>query len=504
MSYPNGLVFGLLNSAKRIGDGQFREVLRSLTISWSRYSYYGRIIEADNVDQILCEAADEGYRWCFVQASGHMIGENWYPRHWHRISLEAAIQNWLEQHDFLVGGTITGDDAGGYGLDDQRLLVDLHRYDALGRPEFGEPGPAKTECIRPTLFHGVDDAGRMMRSLGPSDQTQLCAPARAGWNVIDASLRNNLPVYELGEAIQQNFIYIDPAGDEQTSRIRPYLGSGITAFGGDDAILAPERQQLLRSVGTQVTNARRGVFLWNLESYEDVANAPKDFERPITSLYTVAAGLKPNIILQNLGMNDKTRVVFFDYSDKALQVRRMIDEEWNGEDYPGFIRQVFRKHSHPEAFYQLWADLTPDKIAWEDVERLWQTELRRWGGAAMIRDHWRRYRRIEHEYIPCNLLADRQALLDRIRREHNAVIWWSNAFFTVFSNWLYTIDQRREMYLTWVRELADRNPEVFVYGSDFNNISVNHVRAGAYLRRLESEGYDYLDPLKVNLCEIRF
>jgi hypothetical protein len=504
MNYPNGLVFGLLSSAKRNGDERLCEHLRSLTISWSRYGYYGRIIESDNLDEILSKSADAGYRWCFVQASGHMIGENWYPRHWNRVPLEVAIKNWIEQRDFLVGATIIGDEDQGYGLDDQCLLVDLQRYIALGRPKFGEPSTAEIECIRPEVFHMAEGSGSMLRYLGPSDHLQRRVPTNRGWKLIDASLRNGLQVHELGEAIEQNLMCLDLVSGDQTDCIRQYIGFGIAAFKGDDAILAPERQRLLRSVDTQVKNARRGVFLWNLESYEDVSVAPRDFERPVSSLYTVAAGLKPNMILRNLGMDEKTRVVFFDYSDEALEVRRMIDTEWNGEDYPDFIRQVFRKHPHPETFYQLWAGLTPDKIAWEDVDRLWQTELERWGGAAAIRDHWQRYRRLEHEYIACNLLADRQPLLDRIRREKNAVIWWSNAFFTVFSNWLYTIDQRREIYLGWVREVAGRNPDLFLYGSDFNNISVNHVRAGAYLSRLTSEGYDYLNPLKVNQCEIRF
>ena len=44
--YPEGLVFGLLNTSDRFRNGQLYEQLRNLTISWSRYGYRGRIIEA--------------------------------------------------------------------------------------------------------------------------------------------------------------------------------------------------------------------------------------------------------------------------------------------------------------------------------------------------------------------------------------------------------------------------------------------------------------------------
>jgi hypothetical protein len=135
---------------------------------------------------------------------------------------------------------------------------------------------------------------------------------------------------------------------------------------------------------------------------------------------------------------------------------------------------------------------------------MWETEVNKWGGHGVFGEHWRRYRRLSHEYIPCNLLGDRTELLKRICRERNAAIWWSNAFFTTFGNWLFTIDQRQAIYKSWIRQLAERNPSLLLYGSDYVNISVNHVRAGEYLEKLMDHGYDCLRPLKANKCEIRF
>jgi hypothetical protein len=197
-------------------------------------------------------------------------------------------------------------------------------------------------------------------------------------------------------------------------------------------------------------------------------------------------------------------VVFFDYSEKALQIRKLMVDEWDGEDYPSFFRYVAKRYPHPETFYQLGADLAPDTIADADIKCMWENEERKWGGHDVIREHWRQYRRLPHEYIPCNLLVDRAHLLNRIGRDRSSAIWWSNAFFTTFSNWLFTIDQRRAMYESWIRELAGRNPAILLYGSDFANISVNHVRAAEYLQRLIDHGHDYLRPLKANKCEIRF
>jgi hypothetical protein len=244
--------------------------------------------------------------------------------------------------------------------------------------------------------------------------------------------------------------------------------------------------------------------LWNFESYGDVATPPTDFHPPLEALYSVAAGFKPNMIVHSLGMDERTRVVFFDYSEKALQIRKLMINEWDGDDYPSFFRYVVKKYPHPDTFYQLWADLNPATIAETDIERMWENEGKKWGGHDVFREHWQRYRRLSHEYVPCNVLNDRAELLSRVRRERSAAIWWSNAFFTTLSNWLFTIAQRQTMYESWIRELAERNPSLLLYGSDCTNISVNHVRAAEYLQQFVNHGHDDLRPLKANKCEIRF
>jgi hypothetical protein len=156
-----------------------------------------------------------------------------------------------------------------------------------------------------------------------------------------------------------------------------------------------------------------------------------------------------------------------------------------------------------EVFYQLWADLTPDNIAWDDLQQLWLDEIEKWGGESAFKEHWNLYRNLEHEYIHCNLLDRRDNLLAAVHRQPNSAIWWSNAFFTVYSNWLYTADGRKKIYDDWLTKLAERNPDIFIYGSDYNNINVNHVRLGKYLERYRVECNSYLEPCKLYKHEMR-
>src|SRR4029079_12982857 len=116
-----------------------------------------------------------------------------------------------------------------------------------------------------------------------------------------------------------------------------------------DPALSPDQREFLDVIARQTGNAQRGVFLWNIEPYADVVS--DDADRPRTAtLYAVAAGFKPNAILQAHGFDAGTQVVFFDYSERALAIRRHIVEQWNGEDFPGLVRHLVHTFPAPQTY----------------------------------------------------------------------------------------------------------------------------------------------------------
>ena len=100
-------------------------------------------------------------------------------------------------------------------------------------------------------------------------------------------------------------------------------------------------------------------------------------------------------------------------------------------------------------------------------------------------------------------MTDPAAILDKIRDEPNAAIWWSNAFFTMFGNWFYTIAQRQQAYDHWTEQLAKKNPQLYLLGSDYNNTNVNFVHAAEYWDQYRRSGGDCLKPFKLQRTEIR-
>lgn len=450
------LVYGLLDTTAAIQDRTLASKCRELTLAWSRYDYHGPIIEHDRIDEIVSRAAERQYRYCFIQAYGHVIHERWTPNTEGSDGFLATLKDCLLALEGMVAGRILRADGGRYGLDHHCLLVDLQRYVECGSPAFGRAGEG-SEILR-------------------------------GWNYIEASQKHGLPVVALPERLQAQIVNLEPEA-AGADRQLPELSEGQRDF--------------LQTVRTQTANAQRGVFLLNVESHADIEKPQPGFAGPVSSLYCVASGFKPNRILQTHGMAADSRVVFFDYSPNALAMRKVMVEEWDGEDFPQFMRHLFARFPTPATFYQLWAGATPDNIDWSVVDKLWQDQLDQLGGALAFRDHWREYRRLPHEYIHCDVLTDPQPLLDRIVPGPGALMWFSNAPFTMYANWFHSFDERRRMYRRWMAALAELNPDMILYGSDYANSNVNCIAAGEYWQRFRNEDQGPLNPCSLYQQEVR-
>ncbi len=495
------MVLGVLDISTEMSDPVVAQKYRDFTISWSRYDYRGEIIEAAAVNEILDRASDLGYHWCLILPYGHIIAERWRPEHWQGQDFFSALSDRVDQDDFLVAGEIIVDENSWYGFEHRCLLVNLQMYQRLSTPEFD------LACPQPTAVPKLERRMEQQRisSLLPTGESEQQQPALTGWHFIAASLRSGVPVLGFEDALRGGILDLSAKCPARTRALANHLGDGVVSYDPEAANddLGEDQVAFLNMVQAQTTGARNGVFLWNIEAYADIETPRDDFEPPVSSLYCVAAGFKPNRILHTHGWDKSTRMVYFDYSPRALEIKKYMVDQWDGEDFPDFVVDLFAAFPHPDTFYQLWDNLTPDEVDSSDIQRMWRRELERWGDAPTFRDHWQAFREIEHEYVICNILTDPSPLLDRVRQESSAIIWWSNAFFTVYGNWYYTLDQRRQMYDNWGQQLANRNPDLYLFGSDYNNVNVNSIRAGEYWDAYRRSGSTSLVPCRLSKTEIR-
>jgi hypothetical protein len=494
------LVLGLIETPFAPGES-FGQKFRDLTIAWSRYGYRDSIIERASVEEILDEAAQRGHRYCLIQAPGLLIRESWRGEGETDQDFLSSLVAWSQKNDFLVVGRILAEEGSWFGLDSRCLLVDLERYQALHHPRFGDP--QERDHLLPVAEIATDDGE--VRSLQPLGREATARPGHSGWGFVEAALRGGFPVLGFEPPLAHQLLDLAPVGGGGAAHFGRYMGDGIARYPEerDGADLSPDQRELLDIVALHAANARRGVFLWNIESYGDVEQPPPVFRGPVSRIYSVAAGFKPNRILQTHEFDADTSVVFFDYSQRALDVRKFMVESWDGTDFPSFLAGLFERFPYPETYYHLWQDRTPAQVSEGELDTAWSRELARWGGEDAFAEHWCAYRTLEHEFVHCDVVGDPAPLLERVRADPGAVIWWSNAFFTVYSNWHLDWGRRRDRYEAWVSRLAELCPELLIYGSDHNNTNVNWIRIGDYWSRYCELAGDDLVPRKLQQHEIR-
>ena len=478
------LVLGLFDASRGGCDRLLAARLHDLTLSWARFGYHGAVIEGNDVGVILDRAIERGREYCLLIAIGTIFDENWYPKHWGRRDVYQALAKLMDDSDFLAAGRPLDAIGEAAEVDARCLLVNLARHAACGRP-----------ALLGARLLASETRGRIA-GVGPRPPEWVFQSSAAG---------RAAPFRAFDAATAQSVLHLVP-NDGDPSQIAGFLGPGISHLPDLDQPhprgLTPSQRRFLTKVSRQVEGAMRGVFPWNLESYDDVDVPPAGLAAPLSTVYGVAAGFKPYRILDTHGFDAETRVVFFDYSPRALEFRQRQLREWDGDDLPRYLRAAFREMP-ADTFFQLWADCSPADVAAADLAEVWRAETDRWGGERAFQEHWNRCRSLRHEFVYCDLLEDPRPLLDRVQSERSAVIWWSNAFSTIYSNWFLTIDERRRHYLTWIEGLAARAPSLLLYGADHINSSVNSIRADEYDVLFARNCSDALNPGQFHRLQIR-
>lgn len=456
------MVFGLLSRECDAQDKTYKK-LRELTIAWTRYRYQGEIIEAATIDDIMAKASQTNADFCLIQAVGHIIDERWYLAHWDKQGFYDSIEALSKQNNFLVAAepNQTSTDT----LNTDCLLVNLGKYRTLGYP----------------MFSGGDSQS-------------------SGGNWIAQSHKNNLNLPTLGDNINHCRFYLDEL-EQPTQLLTTLFGQPLdhTSLGLDEQ---SPHQRFIAKIKCQINNAKNGVFLFNIENYGEI-NA-QQIGQPLEALFSVAAGFKPYRILLEKGFTETTKVIFFDYSQSALDIKKHMIEHWDGEDFPGYIAQLFKAFPHPDVFYQLWDGTTPENIDWSDITWMWQQELQKWGGEENFKKHWQVCRRLPHQYLCCDLLNNRQPLLNKLAQFDRSYLWWSNAFFTIYSHWHFETSTRKQQYIDWLKSLQTVAPNCEISGADHNNAAVNGLTVNEYVRQFESKNCDQLNPQQIHKISMQF
>jgi hypothetical protein len=434
MGLNKNYVVGIYDDRSMSGNMTQQDKYKEITEFFTRFKYFGPIIIKNSINEVLDEALTHGVDYCIVQSVGHIIKDAYFFN---------FIEKYIKDMNFFITGHIMDKETnnsqnpegnGYYGLHKQCMLVNLRYYEKFDKPVFGDKTSTKEEVVTKALRHAVDiHDDYTPLSLRPTDETSVCTPLVDGWNFISKSLENGLTVYNFHPKIRESKIYLYP--DKS----------------------AEELERQLSWINNIVAYAPTCVFFWNTENYSDLKYVK--IQKSIKKLYAVAASFKPNMILNTFGFEDGTEVVFYDYSKQALAFKKMLLKNWDGEDYPKFLKWAKATYNINET-----GGVETEHQTYED---LWQREIKWWGSEKAIKDHWDRYRKLKHTYIHLDICTNPEKLTSIVTSEEDSVIWWSNAFHTVGAHYVRGLQGVTDCYNEWISQLNDKNPNLWILGKDY-------------------------------------
>ncbi len=439
MGINKNYIVAILDDSSVIPNATAAQKSKELTEFFTRFKYFGKILSGTSVNEILDKALKENVKYCIIQCVGHLIKEAYFFE---------LLERWMETHNFFITGHIMDKQNpnsahtpgnGYYGLHKQCILVNLDYYKKFDKPVYGVKNISGTAILAKAKRHVRDiHHDYTPLSLKPTEETLSCTPLVDGWNFINTSLQNGITVYNFHPKIREQKQYVYPNKS------------------------AEELQHQLSWINNIVSFAPTCVFFWNTELYLDTNYM--SIEKPIDKLYSVAAAFKPNFILNKFGFKDTTEIVFYDYSKQALAFKKLLREHWDGEDYPDFLRWAKSKYSINET-----AGTQTENETYED---LWEKELKSWGSAKELKDHWDNYKKLKHTYIHCDICVNPEKLTSKISNEETQIIWWSNAFHTVNAHYLRGLQGVENCYNEWLNQINNRDNNIYIMGKDYLNLPV--------------------------------
>ena len=448
MGLNKNYIVGILDDSFVIPNATAAQKSKELTEFFTRFKYFGKILSGTSVNEILDKALNENVKYCVIQCVGHLIKEA------HFFTL---LERWMASHNFFITGHIMDKEnpnsahpegEGYYGLHKQCLLVNLEYYKKFDKPVYGNKKSINKELLVKAQrhVHNIHDDYTPL-SLKPTEETVNCTPLVDGWNFINKSLENGLTVYNFHPKIREQKQYVYPNKS------------------------AAELNYQLSWINNIISYAPTCVFLWNTEGYRDLKYIK--LSKPIDHIYSVAAAFKPNFILNYFEFKDTTKVTYFDYSKQALAYKRMLLENWDGEDYPAFIQWARSKYAINET-----AGIRTEN---ETTEDLWIRELKYWKSEKILKNHWQNYKTLDHRYIHCDICKNPEKLTNKVTNEGTQVIWWSNAFHTVNAHYLRGLQGVKKCYTEWMSQLYNKNQNLYIMGKDYINKPVEGSTLKEYL-----------------------
>ena len=337
----------LIYDKKDIGlDEDIRQSLkifhkRNISIDIVKLPSLGNI--SDNEDIAIQETADNPNNYDYVILTWEGTIPNIY--YYHEPCIKHVIDlNEKTNGEWLVSGQIMDqyenrlmfEDAdadkwkGSFYLFPITAIVNLKKWRELGRPVWGQPSLVAVQHMIPQ--RSKDNIHDTYTPLLLTTGTEVAeTPVKKGWNIIDISLKNNLPIYNLSTDIRQSQTYLYP--ENNPTMFNNFWRSLYTMPKLSDQYVRVLQTVLPSKNPIRINGNKWGCFIRNTEEHivERFADIFEKNMHGVDTMVVPCSGFKDLVIASKKpkGVSIK-QVIHFDILKGCVDIRQHIVKGWDG------------------------------------------------------------------------------------------------------------------------------------------------------------------------------
>ena len=367
-------------------------------------------IMEDTEDQCLEKASHHGFDYLILTWEGNIID---IYRYHHACFKAVEDLDEKTNGEWLVSGHIMNQYENRAMFDDPQkddwknsfwlypitAVVNIKKWEELGRPSWGNDDVnkdiieviASEECVH-------DNYTPLQLSAGAETVT---TKVKKGWNIINASLTNGLPIHNVSNDIRatQTYLYPEVSIERYNSfwqalHLMPKLTDQYKRV----------LENLLHSKYPRRINDRTWqCFIKNTEDYQprDVYSGSVDWT-DVDTIILPSSGFKDFIVsMGKTALRKKVDVIHFDIIGQCVLIRKEVIERWDGTrsnftEVLGSIAQRFKEQGK-DCFHM---------NAMTELAEAYDTMLPHFHDEEDLRKCWLEFKTFNHSYIEADMLDD--------------------------------------------------------------------------------------------------
>jgi len=276
-------------------------------------------------------------------------------------------------------------------------IVNIKKWKELGSPSWGQDSGKETvtkiipseKCVHDTYTPLEINRG----------EGRVETKVRKGWNIIDASIKAGIPVYNLSEGIRSTQTYLYPEVNIekfnnfwQAIQLMPKL---------NDQYRKVLERIMPSKYPRRINDQTWQCFIKNTEDYLPFTQGQINWDA-VDTIMLPSSGFKDFIVsMHHGGPRKDVHVIHFDIIHQCVGIRRQIIEMWDGSR--AHLLEVLTTISNE------WKAKGKDVFHMNSMKELgdvYEAMIPFFKDEQDLQDCWQRFKNFKHDYIEADMLDD--------------------------------------------------------------------------------------------------